>query len=379
MPTSSTGSLIKPPKLNRGDTIGIVAPSLPLMPSSWDVYEQGKQTLRSLGFEIKEGQTIGTQRWWSAGTPTAQATDINAMFADPDVRALIALTGGFSSMGVVDLLDYDLIGRNPKPLVGMSDVGVYQWAMFTKCGLVGFHGNNVLDGFGEFFHAAPPSQQTYLTEVYHHLLTETTPLGALQSLSQWECWRRGSAHGRLLGGNLKRVVPLVGTAYFPPLDTFDDAILFWEELGDTLYDISFNLYKLKHLGIFDRIGGMVVGKLVWINQYFDEIEHPSARCRVGCGAGLHIPHTSGGRFRASHVDVAYADRRYSSIGRRSTHAGDYGSGCAIVPARHQGKVCGYLRLAVHMCLDLFRGHSWWRAGRSRMCASLVTATSVHIM
>lgn len=277
MPTARTGPLIKPPKLHRGDTIGIVAPSLPLMPSAVEAYKLGKQTVQSLGFRIKEGQTIGTQRWWSAGTPAAQAADINAMFADPDVRALVALTGGFSSMSVVDLLNYDLIRRNPKPCLGMSDVGVYQWAMFTRCGLVGFYANDVLDGFGEFFHAAAPEQQAYLARVYRHLLFETTPLGALQPLSQWECWRPGIAHGRLLGGNLKRFVPLAGTAYFPSMDTFDGAILFWEELGDTLYDISFNLYKLKHLGVFDRIGGMVVGKLVWINQYFDEIEHPSPR------------------------------------------------------------------------------------------------------
>ncbi len=269
--------LLKPQKLHDGDTIGIVAPSLPLMPSARDVYELGKQTLRSLGFGVKEGQTIGGQRWWSAGTSAEQAAYINAMFADPDVRALIALTGGFSSMGVVDLLDYDLIRRNPKPFLGMSDVGVYQWAVFTKCGLVGFHANDVLEGFGEFFHAAAPAQQKHLAGVYRHLLTEPTPLGPLPQLSPWECWRPGTARGRLLGGNLKRVVALAGTAFFPSIDTFDGAILFWEEIGDTLYDISFNLHKLKHLGILDRIGGMVVGKLVWVNQYFDEIEHPSVQ------------------------------------------------------------------------------------------------------
>ena len=78
-----------------------------------------------------------------------------------------------------------------------------------------------------------------------------------------------------MGGSLKRFAALTGTAYFPPLTAFEGAILFWEEIGETIYDISLNLYKLKHLGIFDRIAGMVVGKLTWVNQYFDALEHPS--------------------------------------------------------------------------------------------------------
>lgn len=93
----------------------------------------------------------------------------------------------------------------------------------------------------------------------------------------WQCWRDGKAEGPLIGGNLKRLVALAGTPYFPPLEAFEGAILFWEELGDTIYDISLHLYKLKHLGVFEKIAGMVVGKLVWVNTYFEELEHPSVR------------------------------------------------------------------------------------------------------
>lgn len=270
-------NILRPSKLLRGDTIGIVAPSLPLVDPVRPAYNAGRQMLLDMGFQLKEGATVGLQRWWSAGTPRDQATDINRMFADPEVRAIIAVMGGFSAMSVVDHLDYDLVRRHPKPFLGISDITQYQWAMFTKCGLVGFHFGGVIDGFGGGLSELARADYAYLAGMYSQALTSTAPLGLVAPLSEWQCWRRGRAQGYLLGGSLKRFVALAGTQYFPPLDAFDGAILFWEEIGETLYDISLNLYKLKLLGIFERIVGMVVGKLTWVNQYFDWIEHPSNR------------------------------------------------------------------------------------------------------
>lgn len=160
-----TTPVLKPPQLTLGDTLGLVAPSLPLLPSSKKAYDAGKARLQALGFKLKEGRTITLRRWWSAGTPEEQAEDINAMFADASVRAVVAASGGFSAMSVLDLLDYDLIRRYPKPFVGFSDITLYQLAMFTKTGLVGFHGNTVSGGFGEFF--PPPSfPAEYLSSLY---------------------------------------------------------------------------------------------------------------------------------------------------------------------------------------------------------------------
>src|SRR6185312_9286058 len=82
------------------------------------------------------------------------------------------------------------------------------------------------------------------------------------------------------GGCLKRFTALIGSPYFPPVDVFDGAILFWEEIGETLYDITLNLHKLRLLGVFDRIAGMVVGKLTWVNEFFPEIDHPLPRDAV---------------------------------------------------------------------------------------------------
>lgn len=276
MNSRSNLGLLKPPCLHVGDTLGLVAPSLPLLPSGYIHYETGKRVLESFGFHLREGRTIHLQRWWSAGSPEEQASDINQMFADPDVSGIVTLSGGFSAIHVLDLLDYEVIRQNPKPFIGMSDNTFYHLAMYSQCGLVGFHGNTVIEGFGEFFQQASKTQQEAIADLYVRLLTVPEPLGKIPHLSEWRCWRKGAAEGKLIGGTLRRLTGLAGTRFFSSLSEFDGAILFWEEIGETLYDITINLRRLEHMGILERIGGMLIGKLVWVNQFFDEFDHPSA-------------------------------------------------------------------------------------------------------
>lgn len=277
MNSRSSSGILKPPCLNAGDTLALVAPSLPLLPSGHIHYQTGKRVLESFGFHLKEGRTIHLQRWWSAGTPKEQASDINQMFADPDVRGIVTLAGGFSAVHVLDLLDYDVIRRNPKPFIGMSDNTFYHLAMYSQCGLVGFHGNTVTEGFGEFFQQASKSQQEAIADLYVRLLTVPKPLGKIPHLTHWQRWRKGVAEGKLFGGTLRRLTGLAGTRFFPSPSEFEGAILFWEEIGETLYDITLNLRRLKYMGVLERIGGMLIGKLIWVNQFFDEIDHPSPK------------------------------------------------------------------------------------------------------
>jgi muramoyltetrapeptide carboxypeptidase len=197
------------------------------------------------------------------------------MFSDPSVDAVLAVTGGFSALRVVDYLDYNLIKQNPKPFIGMSDNSIYQWTMLIHCGLVSFHGNNLHDAFGGYVATATLEEQAMWKSVYLDLLMKPSPYGAYPQLSLWESWRPGIAKGRLIGGNLKRVTSLIGTTHFPSMEMFHGALFFWEEIGESLYDISLNLHKWKHIGLFERIGGMIIGQPVWVNEYFQEIHHPT--------------------------------------------------------------------------------------------------------
>ena len=268
-------SPIKPPKLALGDLIAITAPSLPLSEGDRPTFELAKKALQQIGFRLTEGESLGRQHYWSAGTAQQQAAEINEMFADPEIKAIIAHTGGFSAFDVARLLDYELIAANPKPFIGLSDITVYHWAMLTKANLVGFHGNDFTYGFGNYFWQESAENQAVLADCYVRQLTEAAPFGALPFSDEWEVWRPGQAEGVLLGGNLKRFMLLAGTDYFPPFEAFDNAILFWEEIGETYYDIAIYLQKLKQMGILARIGGMVVCQPVWVNRYFDHLEHPT--------------------------------------------------------------------------------------------------------
>lgn len=247
----------KPPKLHIGDTIGIVASSLPVLPSFKESYERGKKVLIDLGFAIYEGKTIGQTKWWMAGTPDEVADDINNMFGDKNIKAIFAQTGGYSANSVLEYLDYELIADNPKPFIGMSDMTNFHMALFTKCHMVGLHMDDVTFGFGG-------ENPKLVKEFFKKFLMEESPAGIIKPLTEWEEWKQGSAEGVLIGGNLHLLTNLIGTPYFPPKEFFDGSILFWEEVGQPLHNIARYLTHLKYAGVLDKISGMLVGKITYI-------------------------------------------------------------------------------------------------------------------
>lgn len=270
--------IIKPPKLIKGDTIGIVASSLPVLPSFKENYERGKKVLRDLGFKIREGKTIGKQKWWMAGEPKEVAEDINSMFADKSVKAIFTQTGGHSASFVLEYLDYNLINKNPKPFIGMSDMTVYHLAILTKTGLIGFHMDDVTFGFGRELKEGQENWPKLDQQFFLDFLTKTNPPGVIKPISEWEEWRKGKAEGRLIGGILERMSTQIGTPYFPKLKDFEKAVFFWEEVGVGKTYLAQYLYQLKHLGIFEAISGMLIGKLKYIKPGRDhEVVEPTEK------------------------------------------------------------------------------------------------------
>jgi len=256
--------IIKPPKLNIGDTIGIVASSLPVLPEFQDQYKTGKKLILEMGFKINEGKTIGKKRWWMAGTPKEVADDINSMFANSNIKAIMAQTGGYSAVSVLEHLNYELITSNPKPFLGMSDMTAYHLAIFTKVGMVGFHMDDISFGFGRQLEEGQEDWPNLDKEFFLKFLTKAEPAGIVKPLSEWEQWKEGQAEGHLIGGNLHLLTSLIGTEYFPSKEVFDGAILFWEEVGEPLHNIARFLTHLKYAGALERISGMLIGKITYI-------------------------------------------------------------------------------------------------------------------
>ena len=268
--------LVKPNKLNKGDTIGVVSPCLPLLPQFKEQYDAGIRELKKLGFLVKKGKTTGLKHWWSGGTPQQQAEDVNAMFKDTDVKAIIATSGGYSAISVLELLDYEAVVANPKPFIGMSDMTSYHLALYSNANLVGFHMDEVCFGMGMNWQNAKPATKKQSEEMFLRFLTKPTPAGVIPPLRERKTWRKGKAKGKLIGGNLSSLARQVGTPYFPPLEWFDGAILFWEAVGLHKYDIAQMLYQLKYHGMFDRIAGMLVGTITAVQAPRDEgIDEPT--------------------------------------------------------------------------------------------------------
>lgn len=214
--------------------------------------------LIDMGFELKEGKTItATPHWYASATPKQQAADINAMFADAEVKAIISAVGGHSAIAVLPHLDYKLIRKQPKPFIGMSDMTCYHLAIYAQTGMVGFHMDELIFGLGKG--AEDYSKHPEFKNEYFDVLTSGKPLGLLPHATSWESWRDGTASGVLIGGNLNSMTYQMGTPYFPKPKAFDGAILFWESVGQTKYNIMRSLCQLKYYGVFERISGMLIG------------------------------------------------------------------------------------------------------------------------
>lgn len=267
-------NLLKPKHLKPNDVIGIISPSFGLMPDFRINYEKGKKELMNMGFKIKEGKTNSLIRWWSGGTPEQQAEDINTMFSDQEVKAIIAQNGGHSAMSVLPHINFDIIKNNPKPFIGFSDITIYHLAFLKEADLVGFHMDAVTYGLGWQWSINNKKQEYF--DLFKNILTNPQPLGKIKPKTQWECWIEGVAEGKLIGGNLNVMSYLMGTKYFPS-ELFNNSIFFWEADGANLARISKELYQLKLSGMLDNIVGMIVGKIVCVPPIGFGIVEPTVK------------------------------------------------------------------------------------------------------
>ena len=258
--------LLKPPRLEEGDTVGVIAPSHPIQPFQ-EKYDQGIKNLKRFGFKVKEGKTVKLQHMgYMAGTDLERADDINAMFADEEVSAIICALGGSIAIRCLRHLDYDLIRRNPKIFSGMSNITIFHIAFLTKAGLTGLHQSDVVFGFGADMNS---EEAIYENELFFRVTRNAEPLGLLPALTKWEVWRQGKAEGRLFGGSINSAETMLGTPYYPKLN--EDIIFFWESIGQPLDELDAKFTHFRESGIFERTRGMLIGK------FRDEVSDPSSK------------------------------------------------------------------------------------------------------
>ncbi|MEV5200587.1 S66 peptidase family protein [Streptomyces sp. NPDC053720] len=261
MTGSALPQLLRPRALRPGDLVVVASLSGPLHAVYEPDLEQAVVVLERMGFRVRRSPLLeaGRHHWWSAARPVEIAEELNALLRDPEVRAIIAHDGGQTALGYLDLIDVEAIAADPKPILGHSDISLLHLVLYGRTGLVGFHTDLATPGLGGAWQAAPAARRAELEGLYSTLLTGTEAIGALPTTPSWECWRPGRAEGRLIGGLLNRIVLVQATPYALPLEWFDGAVLFWEEMGGLASHVWSYLHTLRHCGILDRISGMVVG------------------------------------------------------------------------------------------------------------------------
>lgn len=244
----------KPARLRRGDTVGLIEPaSASDEPFQIELVEEA---VVAMGLKPKRAPHILDRYGYLAGRDKDRAADVNAMFADTEVKAIFAVRGGWGSARLLPYLDWEIIRANPKLLTGFSDITALHMAIAAKAGFNTLHGPNAGSAWGKAswdafypiaFDAATP--------------TLVNPEGGEDRLAQRR-WRTqtiapGKAKGRLLGGNLTVLSALVGSGYLPD---FNGAILFLEDVDEAEYRIDRMLTQLGLAGVLKNLAGVVFGQ-----------------------------------------------------------------------------------------------------------------------
>jgi len=258
---AGTGSAIAAPParllpvpLRKGDTVALVSPS-----SATDEalgLQLAREAMEALGFKVKTGEHYASRRGHLAGTDAGRAGDLNAMFADGEVRGIVCVRGGSGAARLLPLLDYDVIRRNPKVLLGYSDITALHNAILARTGLVTFHGP-IGSGSWNRFNVDQFRRVFFDRELMAYRNAVDAGDELVPRKNRTTTITGGKARGELVGGNLTVLTALAGSPYLPD---FAGKILFLEDVAEAPYRVDRMFSTLKLMGALDRIAGFVFGE-----------------------------------------------------------------------------------------------------------------------
>ncbi len=278
---------IDPPLLKKGDRIGVVAPSGPVEAGTLD---KGLGVLRQMGFDPVPGQFVRKRSGFLAGSDEERALDLMTMFRDPDIRGIVCARGGYGVNRILPLLKADVIRKNPKVVVGSSDVTILLIYLNQVCRMVAYHGPMAGASFG-----CRPMPQS--KKQFSQMLTEGRECSLLMS-SKSRTLFGGLAEGRLAGGNLTLMCRSLGTPY--EIETRGSLLLI-EDVNEPAYKIDGMLWQLGQAGKFKGVKGVIVGEMIdcrfnkgqqgtlddIFRDHFNRLKTPViSNCPIGHGAEI---------------------------------------------------------------------------------------------
>jgi len=246
---------IRPERLRPGATVGLVTPATAAFQQA--ELDIARESLEALGLRVRVGRHARERHGSLGGRDEDRAADLNDCFADPEIRAVLPVRGGWGSARLLPLLDYAAIRSDPKILLGYSDITALLNGIHAQTGLVTFHGPNAGGRWDAYsvevmrrvlFEAEPVTLDNPRTTSERNVLTPTEH--RIRTITP------GRAEGPLLGGNLTVLTALLGSPWFPDCT---GAILFLEDIGEDWYRVDRMMTSLKLAGVLDRIAGFVFG------------------------------------------------------------------------------------------------------------------------
>ena len=252
--TSAPRKLIKPPRLRPGDVVGLAAPA-GFVADRFGI-DEITAAIRAMGLVPRLAPNLLERFGYLAGTDASRAAALNAMFRDPQLRAIFAVRGGWGSQRLLPLLDFAALAANPKLLVGSSDITALHLGVAARTSLPSVHGPNVASSWSA---AAWDSfrRLAFDAETPTWSLPGSTEDRLVPRAGRIRTFRPGMARGRLLGGNLSVLSALVGTPWLPD---FSGAILFLEDTNEAEYRIDRMMSQLALGGILGKVAGVAFGQ-----------------------------------------------------------------------------------------------------------------------
>jgi len=246
--------LVKPPRLKAKSLVGLISPGGVVGDAT---IQKCVANLESQGFDVRVGNNIRAVHGGYAGTVDQRLEDLHDMFKHRDVAAIWTTRGGSGALGLLPRIDYGLLRRNPKPLVGFSDITALHLALLRHAGLVSFHGPVGSSTFSDFS-VAHMLGVLMEPEAQRVLPISDENLARADEMPQFRprAFREGVAEGRLAGGNLSLVTALVGTPYGIE---GKGSLLFLEEVGEMPYRIDRMLMQLKMARVLPDAKGIAMG------------------------------------------------------------------------------------------------------------------------
>jgi muramoyltetrapeptide carboxypeptidase len=239
---------VSPLFLTKGDTIGITSPAGYI---TVEEIQPAIMQMESWGYKIKVGDTIGKKDFTFGGTDEERVNDFQQMLNDPKIKAIMCARGGYGAVRIIDKLNWDKFKAKPKWIIGFSDITVFHTHLDRNFGIASIH-SKMCNSFPDDWAKAEPIQVETIESIKKILDGIKMKYETVPNINN----RQGSGEGILVGGNLKTIETLTGTA--SDIKT-DGKILFVEDTGEYMYSVDRMFWHLKRAGKLSKLKGLVIG------------------------------------------------------------------------------------------------------------------------